>query len=352
MYKSVFRDTFASVFEKKDELFKALLIPTLLLIFFHYFFIDIDKQFREGNINYFTAVPTFLLSLALNLTIAITTHRILLLGSDSVPKWGLFRLTSREWTFVYNFLLLVLLYLALTLALAAGSSLLFILVDSILGLNLETKNMIFVILPMIIIPIPILCGLALVFPSIAADKKLSFKEAWNLTKGYRVFCFVTIVVFPNIFAAIFGFVYGMVIEFLVRLISDGLTILYPILNVFISVFTISALSNTYKFIISNSSNKEEETSIDKPNKICKLSINDYDVINLDKNHDITFDKLKDDLILQYDKLGFKLTIIDETDSWVVKQEEDGDAYVALRVINDEYQIQTSNTEEPQLSILD
>jgi len=351
LYKSIFRDTFASVFENKDALFKALLIPTVFLIFCHFFLMDISKQFAEGTVDYYTVVPTFLLSLVINLIIAITTHRILLLGSDSVPKWGSFKFSSREISFAYNFILLVLIYFILTLILILVSFLLFFIINTIFTLEMQLQNAVFLLFPIVIVSISILCGLALVFPSAATDNKLSFKQAWKLTKGYRVLCFVAIIIFPNIFGAIFGFVYGLAIEFLVNLISENLNVLYPILNVLISIFTISALSHTYKYIIANSPNIDGVLTNNESNKISKLSINDLDIIELDSNHEITFESLKDELVAQYEKLGYINAVVDEIDSWVVKQQEDGDSYVALRVTSDEYQIQTFNVDEPILRIL-
>ena len=130
----------------------------------------------------------------------------------------------------------------------------------------------------------------MVFPSIALDKELTFKQAWNYTKSYKMLCFITIIVFPGLFSIIFGLVYGLVIGFLMKVISPQLDVLYTVLNVFINVFMISALSNTYKHIMSE--NPEFDEIKVKSTKITQLSINDYDAIELEPYYEITFDILK------------------------------------------------------------
>lgn len=339
LYKEILKNTFASVFEKKDILFKALIIPTLLLMIFDYF-LDADLK------TWYLAVPFFILSFAINITISITTHRILLLEENDIPTWGLFKFTKREFNFLLSSIGLVLLITIPTFILVFASGF----IESVLGAETIAIAVVGIgAIVLLVFVIAVISRLSMVFPSIALDKVLSFKEAWKYTKGYKMLCFITIIIFPGLFSIIFGLVYGLVIGFLMKVISPQLDILYTVLNVFINVFMISALSNTYKHVIL--ANPDFIETKEKSSKITKLSINDYDPIELEENHEITFERLKDDLRAQYEKLGFMLTVVDEIDSWVVKQEEDGESYVALRATEDGFEIQTFNTEEPVLEVL-
>lgn len=336
MYKEILKNTFASVFEKKDILFKALLIPTLLLMIFDYL-LDTDLA------NLYISIPFFILSVLINITIAITTHRILLLKESQIPIWGLFKFTSREYKFLFATIgLLLFIFIPVFLLIVASSFVDNIQIDSSIG-----SIMIVIVAIAILISIVVIASrLSLVFPSISIEKNMTFKQAWSYTKNYKLLCFITIILFPALFSIIFGLAYGLVIGFLMKLISPQLDVLYTILNVFINVFMISALSNTYKYIVSQTPEIHEKKEVST--HITKLSINDYDTIELEENNEVTFESLKDALITQYEELDFVVTVVNEIDSWVVKQSEDGDAYVALRATKDEYQIQTFNTDEPIL----
>jgi len=267
VYKQILRDTFASVFDKSAALFKALIIPTVLLVIFQYFMGDATKFYTDEIINYYILVPSILLTLIFNITIAITTHRILLLGNNSVPSWGIFTLTRREVKFSFKFIKIFLCIIALSLVLIILSVLIFFLSNFFIELPALVQSLIplFSML-LVFVAVSILGGLFLVLPATATENELSIKNAWKLSKNYRLLCFVTILLVPNLFGALFGFAYGLVIDILVKLISTELNVLYPILNVFISVFTISALSHTYKYLISlqNDSNTEDE-KIDEEN---------------------------------------------------------------------------------------
>jgi len=253
VYKQILRDTFASVFEHKDSLFKALIIPTVLLVIFQQFTHDVKATMENGVTNYYEVIPATVLIIIFNITIAITAHRVLLLGEDSIPKWGIFKLSKRELGFAWNIVLLVLLCLLATTIFGLFLFLIFYAFELFVDLSFIPEDLLIgaafmlAFLPSIFI----VSSISLIFPSIATNKPITMTEAWRLANNHRMLCFVTVIVFPIIFGAIFGFVYGIVIGFLVNLIAPELDILYPILDVFISVFTISALSHTYKYLVQN-----------------------------------------------------------------------------------------------------
>jgi len=77
MYKRIINGTFIPVFKNNQVLIKALFLPLLLIII-------LDKISRMYSNDNFVTFSIIVLSLLINITIAITTHRILLLGSNSI----------------------------------------------------------------------------------------------------------------------------------------------------------------------------------------------------------------------------------------------------------------------------
>lgn len=256
MYKDILRDTFASVFEEKDALFKALLIPTILTIILEYFLTTESK-------NFFILIPTFILLFAINITIAISTHRIVLLQNNNIPSWGLFTFKAREYNFAFSTLKLSLICTLLILLTTMVIFFFSWILNFIIDITKVQDMFIFGGLGIaFLLTLLVAARLSLVFPSLAVDKKLSFNQIWQDTNKYTLLCLITVIVFPVLFGLIFGFAYGFVIDLLVKFISSHLNILNSVLNVLINVFTISALSHTYKYVIINNIEMESNTRND------------------------------------------------------------------------------------------
>lgn len=148
---------------------------------------------------------------------AITTHRIVLLGPDSVPKWGITSWSKRETYFILH----------------------------IIGLGLMMIPIGLVgIIPVVgaIAALVLICWLlgrfSLVFPGIAVDKGVSFKLSWELTENHQLAMFLVVVIFPimlGIPTVLFGLVpYGSFIS--------------AVFAAFVIVFEIAALSLAYQKI--------------------------------------------------------------------------------------------------------
>jgi hypothetical protein len=80
--------------------------------------------------------------------------------------------------------------------------------------------------------------LSLVFPGIAIDQGVSYKISWNLTKNYQLLMFFVVIVFPAML---------LIPSVLIRIIPYTL-LLSSILSTLATVFTIAALSVSYKMI--------------------------------------------------------------------------------------------------------
>ena len=111
----------------------------------------------------------------------------------------------------------------------------------------------------------IISRVSLVFPAIAIDEDMDFKDSWHYTKNFKLLVYITIIVFPIVFSLLVGGVYTLVIQLLVATISEQLTHLLVLLNVAITVFLVSALSNTYLYIISTLDQNGELNDTDQYN---------------------------------------------------------------------------------------
>lgn len=151
--KKIILGAFGYIFQYKRELSKALLIPFVI-----YVALDFSALIKPNPVEAFLIA---VLSIGIQTIFAITTHRMVLLGPTSVPKWGIYTWSKRETFFTLH----------------------------IIGLGIIIIPIAFLsFIPTIgiIIAIALICWLlgrlSLVFPAIAIDQGVSFKYSWELTK--------------------------------------------------------------------------------------------------------------------------------------------------------------------------
>ena len=197
------------VYQFRTALAKALLAP-----FLFYMLLDAAELLEPG------AIASFGLSIAgimVQTLFAITTHRVILLGPQAVPEWGLFDWSKREMMFA--------LYLV-SLGLILVPALLLLLVPAVgwalfLGLACWLVG-----------------RLSLVFPATAIDQGVSFKLSWELTRQHQILMILVVAVFPVILL-----LPAMLLSFL-----PYTFVLTSFLTTFSTVFTVAALSVAYKAI--------------------------------------------------------------------------------------------------------
>jgi hypothetical protein len=330
MYKEIINNTLNGVLKNSSRLTKALLIPFLILLGFDY--INLENQGSTIVI-----VMSTIVSFLISVTIAITTHRILLL-EDAVPTWGLYKFGAREFKFLFYSFLLVL----------------FMIVPSIIFSFIPYVGLLLVAVYIVVV----VSRLSLVFPSISIDEDIEFSESWNYTKNHKWLVVVTVVIFPTLIALIVGGVYTIAIAYLVGIISEKLNILYSFLNIlysflniFITVFMISALSSTYKYIKAEHQEEDEGLEI--------VPIVHEELINEDTFRISILDTIEEDfayikhyLYQNYEELGFTSIVIDKEESYMLKNSEDNNSYVGLSKVNDKYIVEVYNTAKPYLGFLD
>lgn len=315
-YKEIINNSFSLLVKKREVLARALLIPFIFLLVIYY----IGKIYP--NISNF---PSLMISIA----VAIATHRILLKEEEFPVKWGYFEFGSREFKYFRYTLLICLLCLPSLLCLFIP----------IIGTFLT-----------VIICLILISRMSLVFPAIALDEDMSVWDSWNNTKHYKLITFFSIIVFPTIITLAVGIVYSLVINFLVKVVSPQLEILYVILDLFITVLVVSTLSSTYKFIgkygfvkVVKEKKSDEEILIDEKDGNFKISI----PFIFDK----TFEEIKNELLSQYEELGFSNIVINKENLWMIKNPQNDDSYVSLSVETNKFQLETFNTNKPELTFI-
>lgn len=339
MYEKILVSTFDSIFKNFDKLFQKLLIPIFLLVLIEYFFtnfinVNTISNIKDGNFNLNQLAIFFLLLFLLimiNISIAITTHRVSILGNDSVSNFGSAILGKREFKFLFK-----------------SIQLCFILAIPTFLLSLIPVAGIFIAIGVAVI---ISSRLSLVFPALACDNNMSFKESWNITKRYKLLTFIMIVVFPAIFSFSVAFVYNLAIGFLVKVVSEYFSILYSFLNIFIMIFTISVISSVYKYIYNMLFTEIKKEHNEKPNEVIESSDKNFQKIEIKNFKNISFESLKKELYSQCKKFNFCEIVFDRTNVWIIKNPEEEESYLSLRYDNNIYTIVAKNCSIPRLDIL-
>jgi hypothetical protein len=203
------------VFERWRTFCRALLLPFAALIV-----LGIIESALGGK---GAAALVWLLKVPIYAVFAIVTHRIVLLGQDSVPAWGIGRWTRRETLFALHMLGMVLCIIP-ALVLGAGLGALSVWV----GLFVAFAGSIWVF-----------SRLSLVFPALAVDKGVSFGLSWDLTERHQWPMVVVCVVYPMLL--------GIPAIALSRL-PNVVVAIPEILDTLLTVFTVAALSLAYREI--------------------------------------------------------------------------------------------------------
>lgn len=200
---------FGYVYALRVPLARALLAPVLLLVALD--LLPIDGK-HPGYVFLGSVASTLLYTL-----LAVTTHRMILIGPGSVPEWGLYPPTRREVLFVLYSIALGLMMLPiglLALIPTVGMALTLIAVAYLLG------------------------RLSLVFPAIATDQGWSFSRSWRATANHQVLMTVVVVIFPLV----------MSIPELLLSQLPGLGPLVSLIGACTLVFMVAALSVAFQVI--------------------------------------------------------------------------------------------------------
>tara|TARA_R110002096_G_scaffold323848_5_gene517987 strand:- start:1923 stop:2594 length:672 start_codon:yes stop_codon:yes gene_type:complete len=161
------------VIEYKFNFIRILILPCILLSLF-------QLIVAEG-INIWIFIFFTVFEWVVYIQVAISTHRLILLGPSSVSTWGFYVPGFRELHFFGAAFVLGLLLLPFD-----------ILSQAIYSSQTPLGGWV----------IPYLLSsyfwgrFALVFPSIATDNELSFQESWNITRNYQVLMIAVVGIYP------------------------------------------------------------------------------------------------------------------------------------------------------------
>jgi len=200
---------FGYVYEYRKPFAKALLVPISILVLLGAIPIQEASSALMVLLN---IVPLFIYTV-----LAIITHRIILLGPESVSEWGLYVPGKREFYFVLYSIGFGLLMIPLGF---------FALIPAI-GWALAVLATIYT-----------MARLFLVFPAIATDQGWSFSDSWTATKNHQVLMMVVVAIFP--------FVIGIPEQVLNHVPYAGAFV--NLLSAFTMVFVVAALSVAFQVI--------------------------------------------------------------------------------------------------------
>jgi hypothetical protein len=233
IYKEIINNGLNSILENYKTLIGALTIPTIFLILINYWSIS-----GVEGVEKFVVI---VLTIMLDVVIAITVHRVILLGENSVPRFGYFWVGKKGFGFLIA---------------SIGIGLI-----AILPILLAAFVVKYSLLLTIIIAIAtsmILSRLFLVFPAIASDRDIDYKDSWEYTKENTLLIFIVAIFTPFIIVSFITLIYTLLIQFLMNLISPELNILFVFLNLVSSVIFISMLSASFKYLVADEVEEDNE----------------------------------------------------------------------------------------------
>ncbi len=209
------------VWNDKFNLLRALVIPYIMMILIENFLPHIVVK-----LGIVTGLVIGVLKSLVYAQFVVSCHRLILLGGNSIPKFGIIIPRKREfrywgWTLGFGFII------------AIGGAILIYLLDFI-GVDHKGIGIILVCIPVFYV----IARWTLILPAVAVDQRASLKWAWEQSKsnGFRILALLAIPVIP---------IYG-----LITLITDDspfiLSGLVMLLRFILTVIGIIYISLTYK----------------------------------------------------------------------------------------------------------
>ncbi len=230
------KEAIKSIYFYRGILAKALLIPFIVSCV-----LSLASNFLP---NVWFLSLSVCLSFGVQVIFAITIHRVLLLGPDSVPEWGALKWNKRETWFLLHVIALI----------AIPALFIFLGIYSFLIFTGKGEGYIFGVISAIVlwvVGIYLNIRLPLVFPAIAIDRRIGLKESWKLTDKHEGLMILIGIMVPILFSI--PMVLAMLFSFLMAgaFVQDSLifNLIVVILQSLLTVFIIGALSVTYRFIM-------------------------------------------------------------------------------------------------------
>ena len=176
------------------------------------------------------------LSVAVYGWFAVTVHRLVLLGPESVPEWGLRRISKREVVFVLSFAFITVVAL----------------LPVILFTSLPVDSFAIGLLTLLIY-VYLFSRLSLVLPAIAIDRWLTPLDSWRLSRPHQARLVFVLILFPIMLFMPFLLVIILIVSISPMLLGSVVPlyvaeVFESLATTFLLVFTVSALSIVYREI--------------------------------------------------------------------------------------------------------
>ena len=224
---SIFGAAFSEIGGKKLALFKALLLPFIVINLCD-LFIGVS---RFAIFNY----TLLIIGIFQTVVIAITTHRIVLLGSDAVPEWGTIKVSFREIYYALHVAGLIIIgYIMFKLTP--------VFVPFISIFSFSSFLSVIVALCVLVCILWVLSRLSLVFPGIAVNQGVSFKLSWDMTQNHKLLILLAAAVFP-----ITLYILLSILNFILKFLPLGF-VFTNFLAIVAWLLTIAMLSVAYRHI--------------------------------------------------------------------------------------------------------
>ena len=218
--KRIIWGAFGYVYVLGTVFIKALLIPIAALIILDIIFAGQSERKSTGAL--------VGLSVFIHTIIAITTHRIILLGPNSIPEWGIYIPRKREFYFAIHLIGLGVFMIPVSLTII------------LLSLFMPTSTTTFVAALVIYLLAfsYIAARFSLVFPAIATDQSLSFSDSWKATRSHQLSMIMVVAIFPIIVSIPEQLLYYL----------PYMEIIASLLAAITTILTIAALSVAFQVI--------------------------------------------------------------------------------------------------------
>ncbi len=178
------------VWSKRARLLRSLFIPAIAIFALEKFVFLYNRMLTEPSFWgsmlgswFYVAIQSLPYIL-----FAITCHRLVILGDDGVPHFGLFKWTKRESWYLGWFLVISI--ICMLLAFAINSYFVLKLVNSVeAGASVESVQSKWRLIYLVYVPILyVFCRLSVLYPAIAVDREVTAHWAWGLSRqnGWRL----------------------------------------------------------------------------------------------------------------------------------------------------------------------
>ncbi len=262
--KLLIAQTFLVPYALRERIAMAILLPCLLSILIGSFQTLISLNQIEPLQGWSWILS--LLSIFVYVLIAINVHRILLVGLNSVPVLGLIKWTRRETMFVVWTLVLMLVNIVVSIPVGLLTSLML----SPLYDKLHFISIMFLaFIPAYLAFALFSARLSPIFAHIAVDnyEGLNLNWVWNLTRGYTWPLMVVVSIVPilpyvmmtSLYSYFFWSEINQTVAYANHIYMLG-DLFFSILSCVFTVFLVSSISVTYRWLMENNRTMEEWSS--------------------------------------------------------------------------------------------